>query len=113
MRITAITADQLILVGGIPAQIALIGGYHMKNGEWAVHFDTETGMGEIEYIDNRPNRVIGQAEFETHYSWLQEEHSRYLEYVEQQQAQLAQELADNEQALIDSDTFSDGGVSYV
>lgn len=113
MKITAVTTDQIILVGGIPADMRAIGGYHMKNGEWAVHFDTTIGVGEIEYLDNRPNRVINQDDFEKHYSWLINEHTRYQQHVAEQQAQLEQELAANEQALLDSDSLNGGVVSDV
>ncbi|WP_162062376.1 hypothetical protein [Vibrio taketomensis] len=50
MKIAAITQDQLIIKDGVPAPIALIGGFRMERGEWAVHFDTDLGIGQIEYL---------------------------------------------------------------
>ncbi len=94
MKITAVTLDQLIIVDGTPAPMAQLGGYHMHNGEWAVHFDTDIGVGHIEYLDNRLNRTIGQAEFESHYTWLIDEHTRYVEH------QAEQERIENEQATM-------------
>lgn len=81
MKITAVTEDQIIVIDGQGAEMRVLGGYHMQNGEWAIHFDTALGYGEIEYLDNRPNRRIYQAEFDTHYSWLITEHQRYLDHL--------------------------------
>ncbi|MFW7525313.1 hypothetical protein ACODM8_14420 [Vibrio ostreicida] len=86
MKIIAVTEDQLILVDNTPAEMNELGGYRMKNGEWAVQFDADLGYGEIEYLDNRPNRRIYQAEFESHYSWLLDEHKRYQDHLAAEEA---------------------------
>ncbi|MCF7355081.1 hypothetical protein [Vibrio phage vB_VruC_PG21] len=87
MKISAVTEDQVIVIDGSAAFMADIGGYHMTNGEWAVHFDTTTGYGEIEYIDNRPNQFIDEAFFNQHFAWLQAEHQRYLDHIAQLEAE--------------------------
>jgi hypothetical protein len=79
MKITAVTQDQIIIIDEVVADMRTLGGYHMTDGEWALHFDTITGYGEIEFIDNRQNQVIGQAYFEAHYTWLIDEHTRYMD----------------------------------
>ncbi len=111
MKITAITQDQVIIINSRPALVAEIGGYHMHNGEWAVHFDTDMGIGHIEYLDNRLNRTIEQAEFDKHYSWLIEEHQKYIDHQAEQQRLIAEQIErehqENEQNSIDSDTTSD------
>jgi len=86
MKITAVTTDQIIVVGGVPALMREIGGYQMTNGEWAVQFDSELGYGHIEYTDNRPNLAINQAYFDIHFAWLITEHQRYLDHVAAQEA---------------------------
>lgn len=98
MKITAVTADQLIIVDGIAAELKLCGGYHMKNGEWAVHYDTVSEVGEIEYIDNRLNVVLTKSDFDTHYAWLLTEHARVLEQVkadEQQSMAISSDSGDS------------------
>ncbi len=85
MKITAVTVDQIIIFGGVVAQMREIGGYHMTNGEWAVHFDTTLGHGHIEYLDNRNNQTIDQAFFDQHYAWLIDEHQRFIKLKEAEQ----------------------------
>ena len=82
MKITAVTQDQLILIDGEPALMAEIGGYNMQRGEWAVHFDTELGVGHIEYLDNRDNQVLDSALFNSAYAWLIDEHQRFIDLKE-------------------------------
>ena len=98
MNITAITQDQLIIVDGVPAAIAQIGGFRMERGEWAVHFDSELGIGQIEYLDIRSNQTLTSKEYEAHYAWLVAKHGEYIDWVHQQEleqekvaAQAAQE----------------------
>ncbi|ODS10164.1 hypothetical protein [Vibrio scophthalmi] len=93
MKIVAVTRDQLILIDGISAQICLIGGFTMQRGEWAVHFDTKTGVGHIEYIDIRNNQPLTTELFNTHYAWLIAKHG---EFVQWQQEQAALEQAQSE-----------------
>lgn len=80
MKITVITEDQIILVDDVPAFMAEIGGFEMRRGEWAVHFDTNKSIGEIEYLDIRNNQTITQADFDSSYAWLLTEHQRYLDH---------------------------------
>jgi len=94
MKITAVTEDQMIIINGVPVLTALYGGFHMMKGEWAVHFDTDKEVGEIEFLDNRQNQVIDQVFFDAHYGWLVDEHKRI-------QA-LEQAVADEQEALIDA-----------
>ena len=71
----------------------------MTNGEWAVHFDGDLGIGHIEYIDSRPNSALTKADFDKHYQWLVTEHQKYLDYLkaEQEKAE-AQDTEHTEQA---------------
>lgn len=101
MKISAVTEDQIIVIDGRPAFMAHIGGYHMTNGEWAVHFNTATGMGEIEYIDNRPNQFIDEAFFNQHFAWLQTEHQRYLEHEAEAAAQALEQENGSENPIDD------------
>ncbi|MBD8513154.1 hypothetical protein IFO68_10760 [Photobacterium sp. CAU 1568] len=110
MRITAVTQDQLIVIDGVPAFLGHIGGYAMRQGEWAVDFNTLTGLGHIEYTDNRPNQIIDSTVFNAAYAWLIDEHKRYVTAMAEQHA--AEEAARNEQQQDLIDTESDGdGVS--
>lgn len=84
MKITAVTQDQLILIDGVAAQIGEIGGFFMQRGEWAVHFDTELGIGHIEYLDIRSNQSLTLALFEQHYAWLIDKHAEYQQWLEAQ-----------------------------
>ncbi|WP_311568394.1 hypothetical protein [Photobacterium arenosum] len=84
MKITAVTYDQVIVVDGVPAFMAEIGGFEMTNGEWAVHFNDAIGIGEIEYTDARSNATLSPEGFQASYAWLITEHQRYLDHVEQQ-----------------------------
>lgn len=102
MKITAITSDQIILVGGVPAMMREIGGYQMTNGEWAVQFDTELGYGHIEYTDKRQNKTIDQAYFDAHFAWLITEHQRYIDIK-------AAEAQANESETMASTGGADGG----
>ncbi len=86
MKIVAITYDQMIAIDGVPAMMRDIGGFHMKRGEWAVHFDTDTGIGSIEFTDNRLNETITSETFHQSYAWLIDEHQRYQDYVKDQSA---------------------------
>lgn len=81
MRIIAVTQDQLIVKDDVLADISMIGGYTMTNGEWAVHFDSDLGIGHVEYIDSRPNSTLSKADFDKHYKWLVSEHQKYLDYL--------------------------------
>lgn len=98
MKITAVTEDQIILIDGIPAFVGEIGGYHMTRGEWALHFDTDIGHGEIEYIDNRPNQRIDNDIYHKAYTWLETEHARYLTYA----AELKAEAEREQQTITDT-----------
>lgn len=104
MKIAAITQDQLILIDGVPALLGELGGYRMERGEWAVHFDTLTGIGQIEYFDNRQNQLISNDEFNKHYTWLIEEHQRYQDHK-------AAELAAEEAANAANEIVESGSVS--
>ncbi|WCE31113.1 hypothetical protein [Vibrio sp. SCSIO 43137] len=73
----------------------------MTRGEWAVHFDTDKGYGEIEYLDNRPNEALTQQGFDAHYAWLVTEHERYQKHQAEVQAK-AEALANEQQALVDA-----------
>lgn len=44
--------------------------FTVPNGEWAVMFDDVTGVGEVEYIDARPNENIDAAAFAARYQYL-------------------------------------------
>ncbi|WP_124939259.1 hypothetical protein [Vibrio viridaestus] len=58
----------------------------MTNGEWAVHFDTTLGLGHVEYLDNRVNVDLTQADYDAHYAWLETTHQQVLDYDAEQQA---------------------------
>ncbi|AJQ92249.1 hypothetical protein [Gynuella sunshinyii] len=75
MKITAVTKDQLIIIDGVPVGPPEC-SFSMPAGEWAVRFDTDTGIGEVEYLDNRQNEVIGLEDFEQRYTGLVAEHDR-------------------------------------
>ncbi|MDO6709084.1 hypothetical protein, partial [Photobacterium sp. 1_MG-2023] len=105
MKITAATQDQIILIDGIPALMAEMGGYNMQRGEWAVHFDTDLGVGHIEYLDNRGNQILTRDLFERAYAWLIDEHTRYVTAMAEQEA--AEEAARNEQQQDPIDTEFD------
>ncbi|WP_330960013.1 hypothetical protein [Photobacterium sp. 53610] len=111
MKITVITQDQLIVVDGKPAFMGDIGGFEMSRGEWAINYDTVTGVGHIEYTDNRPNQKIYTADFDNSYSWLLDEHQRYLTETAIKEA--AEEEARNEQPeedpILDSGDTGGGG----
>lgn len=102
MKIIAITLDQMIIIDGVAASLREHGGFEMARGEWAVHFDSVKGIGEVEYFDNRRNQPLTQAEFDKHYSWLLTEHTRVIEQEKAEQLK-AQEAALNEQqATVDA-----------
>lgn len=107
MKITAVTEDQIIVIDGQGAEMRELGGYHMTNGEWAVHFDAEKGYGEIEYLDNRPNRRIYQDEFDAHYSWLITEHQRYQDHL------AAQAAAYESETIITDGSDNSGGADVI
>lgn len=106
MKITAITQDQMILVNGVPAFMAEIGGFEMRRGEWAVQFDTATGVGEVEYLDIRNNQTITQADFDNSYAWLLTEHQRYLDHKETERIAAEKEAAEHDEQ---SQTGDSGG----
>ena len=54
MKITVITQDQLMMVDGEALQFSFL----VPSGEWAIHFDDQTGFGEVEFIDGRQNKAI-------------------------------------------------------
>lgn len=93
MKIAAITQDQVIVIDGNAAFMRELDGFLMERGEWAVRFDTDLGIGTIEYTDSRNNRSIDAAEFNAHYSWLEVEHQRYVDH---KAAEAAAEAAANE-----------------
>lgn len=103
MKITAITQDQLIIVDGVVVDMRLKGGFEMRRGEWAVHFDTATGRGEVEYLDIRQNAAMTQAEFEKHYAWLLEEHQRAVKQAEAEEKALAEAMEKAEKARQNAD----------
>ncbi|UTM58286.1 hypothetical protein L4174_005440 [Photobacterium sp. CCB-ST2H9] len=105
MRITAITQDQLIVIDGVPAFLGQMGGFAMRQGEWAIDYNTLTGLGHIEYTDNRPNQTINSAVFDAAYAWLIDEHTRYVAAIAEQEA--AEEAARNEQQQDPIDTEFD------
>lgn len=71
MKITVVTADQMIIVDGDPVQVQQHGQpFQVPNGEWSVHFDEGQGVGEVEYIDSRLNETINQAAFDDRYRFL-------------------------------------------
>jgi hypothetical protein len=77
MKISIITADQVIIRDGVPAECQRYGAaFQVPAGEWAIHYNGETGVGEVEYIDARANEVIGKAEFDARYAYLLEHHSK-------------------------------------
>lgn len=80
MRISIITLDQVIVLDSTPAMMLEVGGFEMAGGEWAVHFDTNTGIGHVEYTDSRPNKVISQADFDASYSWCLARHSEWVDF---------------------------------
>lgn len=77
MKLTAVTQDQLIIIDG-----QSIGSpwcsYSMPSGEWAVHFDTVTGAGQVEYLDNRPNEPINAVQYAERYQHLEQKHADAL-----------------------------------
>lgn len=77
MRFTAITQDQILMVDGeavTPPHVS----FEMPRGEWAVHFDTSTGLGEVEYLDSRQNETINQIVFDERYGYLVTVHTESL-----------------------------------
>lgn len=54
MKISVITQDQTVVVDGHAQRF----DFQVPNGEWAIQFDFNTGLGEVEYIDARPNETI-------------------------------------------------------
>lgn len=74
MKITVVTQDQMIIIDGQPIRAPWC-SYSMPAGEWAVRFDTVTGAGEVEYLDNRPNETIGAAEYAERYQHLEQIHA--------------------------------------
>lgn len=77
MKITAVTQDQMIIIDGQSVRAPWC-SYSMPAGEWAVHFDTETGAGEVEYIDNRPNEIISASTYVERYQHLEQVHSEAM-----------------------------------
>lgn len=67
-KITIVPNDQLILVDGVAYECALSGGFIMRNGEWAVQFDMDLGVGEIEYTDLN-NEKITRDVFDAAYGY--------------------------------------------
>jgi len=53
MKISIITQDQIIVIDGEGLNIPF-----QMNGEWAVHWDSRLGTGEVEYTDSRLNEAI-------------------------------------------------------
>lgn len=74
MKITAVTQDQMIIIDGQPIRTPWC-SYSMPAGEWAVHFDTVTGAGEVEFLDNRPNETIDAAAYAERYQHLEQVHA--------------------------------------
>lgn len=58
MKIAVITLDQIIVIDGEGLHIP----FEMKGGEWAVHWDSRLGTGEVEYTDSRLNETITSFE---------------------------------------------------
>jgi hypothetical protein len=77
-KVIAVTQDQIVLVDGVAVSASKYGGYQMTNGEWSVNFDSELGIGEIEYLDARPNKQMNQADIER-YMWLIDLHADIVE----------------------------------
>ena len=49
MKIKFITADQVILIDGVPEWCAKEGeGFRMPDGEWAVSVDSDLGFGLLD-----------------------------------------------------------------
>ncbi|PKF48676.1 hypothetical protein AT251_24370 [Enterovibrio nigricans] len=91
MNITAITQDQLILIDGVG--VSAVGGFRMERGEWALHFDTDKGIGHIEYLDSRPNLLLTQVHFDNAYHWLIEEFERAQAEAKREEEFDAQNMA--------------------
>lgn len=74
MKITAITQDQILIIDGVPVTKPWC-SYTMPAGEWALHYDTATGVGEVEYLDNRPNEAIDATGYAERYQHLEQVHA--------------------------------------
>jgi len=94
MKITAVTQDQMIIIDGQPIRAPWC-SFSMPAGEWAVHFDKLTGVGEVEYLDNRPNETISAATYAERYQHLEQTHA---DAVAAYQTELAAQEAANESA---------------
>lgn len=103
MKISVITQDQVVLIDGL----ALPFSFQVPNGEWAIHFDTETNLGEVEYIDSRLNETIRDF---SHYQYLvtlyQEEQARLEAEAEAARIE-AERLAAEEAAQAEAEAQAD------
>lgn len=94
MKISVITQDQTVIVGGIANQFS----FQVPNGEWAIQFDVTSGLGEVEYIDSRPNETITSFEKYDYLmqAWQAEEDRIEAERAAAEAARLAAEQAEAE-----------------
>lgn len=77
MKLSAITIDQVVILDGKAENIYQHGaGYTVPSGEWAIHFDSQSGIGQVEYLDARLNETISQVQFDERYAYLIDCHAQ-------------------------------------
>ncbi len=93
MKISVITQDQTIVIDGEATRVA----FAVPAGEWAIHFDTHTGLGEVEFIDSRQNALISDfSAYQYLIDLVAAEQQRVLDAEELQRA----EALENEAAAV-------------
>ena len=114
MKTSIITHDQIIIHNDDVVKCSDFGeSFTVPTGEWAIHFDHETGIGEVEYIDSRVNETINAEQFKQRYQYLIECHGaatveRVRRYDLQQKQIDEMERLENEQSE-NADTDNNSG----